>query len=188
MLDCRIIVSLVYTLHRCSACHTSELATVYLIPFAKFVTLRHDFCILIRMIFYLHCSILHIGACTNNQVTLSSSTATTTLELGSTTNNTLRCDIYYGYDGCCYQYGYLNVTWYNNDIDINSNPAFSINGTYLYVSSFGTYYSTLSINSSVNITHSGTYKCTAKVVNGYGNTYGPDVSASVNLTVQSKYN
>ena len=134
-----------------------------------------------------YCSILHIGACRNIQVTLSTNTATTTLELGSTTNNTLRCNIHYGYDSCCYRYGHLNVTWYNDDIAINSNPAFSTSGTYLYVSSFGTYYSTLSINSNVTIIHSGTYKCAAKVVNDYGNTYGPIVSASANLTVQSKY-
>ena len=144
--------------------------------------------VLIRMIFLppLHVLYCIIGACTNIQVTLSSSTGTTTLELGSTTTNTLHCDINYWYDSCCYRYGHLNVTWYNDDIAINSNPAFSTNGTYLYVSSFGTYYSTLTMNSSVNITHSGTYKCAAKVVNGYGNTYGPNVSASVNLTLQSK--
>ena len=119
-------------------------------------------------------------------MTLSSNTATTTLELGSTTNNTLRCDIHYGYDGCCHRYGHLNVTWYNDDIAINSNPAFSTSGTYLYVSSFGTYYSTLSFNGSVYIIHSGTYKCILKVKNGYGYTYGPIASTSVNLTVQSK--
>ena len=127
-----------------------------------------------------------VGACSNNQVTLSSSTATTTLELESTTTTTLRCTINYGYKSCCYRYGYLNVTWYKDDIAINSNPAFTTSGTYLYVSSFGTYYSTLSLNGSVNIIHSGTYKCVLKVKNSYGYTYGPIVSTSVNLTVQSK--
>ena len=120
-------------------------------------------------------------------MTLSSSTATTTLELGSTTTNTLRCNINYGYKSCCYRYGHLNVTWYKDDIPINSNPAFTTSGTYLYVSSFGAYHSTLSFNGTINIIHNGTYKCAAKVVNNYyGNTYGPVVSASVSITVQSK--
>ena len=78
------------------------------------------------------------------------------------------------------------MTWYKDDIAINSNPAFSTSGTYQYVSSFGTYYSTLSFNGSGNVIHNGAYKCAVKVLNGYGNTYGPIVSASVKLTVQSK--
>ena len=49
------------------------------------------------------------------------------------------------------------------------------------------YYSTLSFNGASNVIQNGAYKCAAKVVNGYGITYGPIESALINLTVQSKY-
>ena len=125
-----------------------------------------------------------LGACSNIQVTLNSN-ATQLLELGSATANTLHCNISYGYS-CCNPSGHLNVTWYKDDIAINSNPAFSTSGTYLSVSSFGTYYSTLSFNGSGNVTHNGAYKCAVKVLNKEGNTYGPVVSGSVNVTVTVK--
>ena len=145
-------------------------------------------CICIYKYFKLHPLLTTVDACPITQVTLSSSTATTTVdEPGSTTTNNLHCNITYGYNVYCYRYGYLSVIWYKDDIAINSNPAFSTSGTYLYVSSFGTYYSTLSFNGASNVIQNGAYKCAAEVVNGYGITYGPIESALINLTVQSKY-